>query len=104
MRYETSQAFEADLRKLTVEERRLFRDVVLTAFGPGCDAHVGAPGARWPTRLRVKPLRGAPGVFEMTWSVAGPDGRATWDRHRLASGDPCIRWRRIGGNAIFGQP
>lgn len=104
MKYETSPAFEADLRRLTAEERRRFRDVVLTSFGPACDAHVADRAARWPARLRIKALRGAPGVFEMTWSFAGPDGRATWEWRTLASGDACVRWRRVGGHAIFEQP
>ncbi len=104
MKYETSPAFEADLRRLTAEERRLFRDVVTAAFGPACDAHVHSPGTRWPAQLRVKAVRGAPGVLEMTWNFAGPDGRATWEWRRLRSGERCIRWRRVGGHAIFDRP
>jgi hypothetical protein len=39
----------------------------------------------------------------MTWSFAGPDGRATFEWIRI-DGQPGIRWRRIGGHAIFGEP
>ncbi|HEX5266299.1 MAG TPA: hypothetical protein VFW24_05960 [Acidimicrobiales bacterium] len=52
--------------------------------------------------LRVKGVRGAPGVFEMTWA---PDGRATF-----ASGgsvrvrEPHIVWRRVGTHDVLRQP
>jgi hypothetical protein len=104
VKYETSPAFEADLRRLSAEERRLFRDAVIATFGPACDTHVRSPGARWPSQLRVKAVSGAPGVLEMTWSFAGPDGRATWEWRRRSSGEPCVRWRRVGGHAIFESP
>ena len=49
--------------------------------------------------LRVKGVRGASGVFEMTWA---PNGRATFeygtervDRHAH------IVWRRVGTDDIF---
>jgi hypothetical protein len=76
----------------------------MATFGPACDTHARSPGARWPSQLRVKAVRGAPGVLEMTWGFAGPDGRATWEWRRLPSGEPCIRWRRVGGHAIFESP
>jgi hypothetical protein len=53
--------------------------------------------------LRVRDVEGAPGVIEMTWSFAGPDGRATFE-WVVRDGEPRIRWRRIGGHAIFGRP
>ena len=43
------------------------------------------------------------GVWEMTWSFAGPDGRATFE-WATSDGEPVVRWRRIGGHEIFGQP
>jgi hypothetical protein len=51
----------------------------------------------------VKDVEGAPGIWEMTWSFAGPDGRATFEWIEIR-GEPGIRWRRIGGHAIFGAP
>lgn len=57
----------------------------------------------WPATLRIRGVAAAPGVFEMTWSFSGPDGRATFEVVDLA-GEPAIRWRRIGGHAIFHQP
>jgi hypothetical protein len=59
--------------------------------------------AVWPTSLQVKDVEGAPGVWEMTWSFAGPDGRATFERIEIDA-EPAIRWRRLGGHAIFGAP
>jgi hypothetical protein len=52
----------------------------------------------------VKKVQGAAGVWEMTWSFAGPDGRATWqwDTVEDASGTRmAVLWRRVGGHAIF---
>jgi hypothetical protein len=45
----------------------------------------------------------------MTWSYAGPDGRATWEWVRVTDSEtgelhPAIRLRRIGGHAIFADP
>ncbi|MFD7498662.1 hypothetical protein ACFV8T_41295 [Streptomyces sp. NPDC059832] len=51
--------------------------------------------------LRIKRVRCAPGVCELTWSGGG---RATWcygtERIRGAH----IVWRRIGGHDIFTGP
>lgn len=58
---------------------------------------------RWPASLRVKAVRGAPAVWEMTWSFSGPDGRATFDLIEV-DGEPAIRWRRVGGHEIFERP
>ena len=53
--------------------------------------------------LRVKPLQGNSGIFEMTWE--GEDGRATFDYGpSKVPGEPHIRWRRIGGHEIFRDP
>lgn len=42
-------------------------------------------------------------MWEMTWSLAGPDGRATFEWVEI-EGEPGIRWRRVGGYAILGGP
>jgi hypothetical protein len=54
-------------------------------------------------KLRIKALSGAPGVFEMTWSFSGPDGRATFEFFST-NGELAIRWRRIGSHTIFENP
>lgn len=55
----------------------------------------------------MKDVEGAPGIWEMTWSFSGPDGRATWEwATDTVEGAtvPVVRWRRIGGHAIFRDP
>ncbi|MXZ30987.1 MAG: hypothetical protein F4236_01875 [Acidimicrobiia bacterium] len=52
--------------------------------------------------LRVKGVRGYPGVFEIMWA---PDGRATfaYGEERIP-GHPHIIWRRVGGHEILRRP
>jgi len=53
--------------------------------------------------LRVKPMQGHSGIFEMTWE--GEDGRATFDYGpEVLPGERHIRWRRIGDHNIFQNP
>jgi len=56
----------------------------------------------------VKPITSAAGVFEMTWSISGPDGRASFQRATITLLDgtwqAAVRWRRIGTHRIFGSP
>lgn len=54
----------------------------------------------WPAKLRIKSVEGASGVLEMTWSFSGPDGRATFELVTI-DGEMAVRWRRVGGHAIF---
>ena len=107
MRFETTHSFEADYKKLSDREKRLFRDAV-HKFNRACDAAVPeGQRPRWPKALRVKDVEGAPGIWEMTWSFAGPAGRATWEwRTAEIEGEavPAVRWRRIGGHSIFRDP
>ncbi len=100
MRYETTPSFVADYRRLNKREQATFRRVVLEDFNPACDAFRGSPSTPFPDRVRVKPISSAPGIFEMTWSFAGPDGRATFEWIDV-DGQPVVRWRRIGGHRIF---
>lgn len=52
--------------------------------------------------LRVKGVRAAPGVFELTWA---DDGRATFTYGEpITEGEPHIIWRRIGTHDIFRAP
>lgn len=103
MRFETTPAFDADVRRLSPDEYRRFRRVVAERFNPACDRRAADPAARWPRSLRVRRVEGASGVWEMTWSFAGPDGRATFEWGELG-GEPLIRWRRVGRHEIFGRP
>lgn len=107
MRFETTRSFEADYKKLSNDEKRRFRDAV-RRFNKACDAalaHGGSP--RWPGSLRVKKVEGAAGIWEMTWSFSGPDGRATWEWTTVdIEGEalPAVRWRRIGDHSVFKSP
>jgi len=100
VRYVTTQTFDADFRRLPKRDRTRFLKVVREQFSPACDAFRASPSTPFPDGLRVKSVVGAPGLFEMTWSFAGPDGRATFEWIDL-HGEPAVRWRRIGGHRIL---
>lgn len=115
MRFETTPQWDRDWKDLKPEHQRQFRSV-LPDFVRACDGYAevrvqkaaeeqskGGGGHRWPATLRVHPMKSARGVWEMTWSFASPDGRATFefvtdDRGML------LRWRRIGDHSIYRQP
>jgi len=103
VKFEVTPAFTADWARLSNEERARFRAVVRDRFHPTCEKRLADPTAPWPRSLRVRDVEGATGVLEMTWSFAGPDGRATFEwvvRDREAR----VRWRRIGGHEVFTRP
>lgn len=95
MKFETTSAFDSDYRRLKREHAVVFKAVVREKFAPACDVHAKDPTAPWPTSLRVKPMRSAPGILEMTWSFASPDGRATFELITI-EGELRCRWRRVG--------
>jgi hypothetical protein len=103
VRVELTPAFERDWRRLSEDERVRFRSVIKETFHAACQRRAANPAHPWPRSLRVKSVGGARGVCEMTWSFAGPDGRATFE-WVIVDGEPRVRWRRIGGHAIFGEP
>ena len=52
--------------------------------------------------LRIKTVRGHPGVMELSWA---PDGRATFHYGTPAiPGETHVVWRRVGGHDIFQDP
>jgi hypothetical protein len=103
LKYERTPSFVSDWRGLTDDERTLFRSCVLQDFVPACDRVAAEPAARFPSSLRVKDVERVPGIFEMTWSFSGPDGRATFEWVTI-DGERALRWRRIGGHGIFRTP
>ncbi len=103
MKYERTPAFDRDLARLGRAHEALFRRVVREQFAPAAERIAADPGAAWPASLRVRPMKGAPGIWEMTWSFSGPDGRATFEWVEIA-GEPAIRWRRVGDHRIFSRP
>lgn len=103
MKYQTTPQFEDDWRRLPTEHKKLFR-AVIPDFGRACEGYLSDPGGfRWPGRLRACRMQSAPGVWELTWNFAGPDGRATFEFVTVDS-QPAVRWRRVGGHAIYRQP
>lgn len=107
MRYRRSDAFRSDYERLTSQEKTLFRKAALD-FSNAADRVVETGSFSWPSSLRVKPIKSAKGLFEMTWSFSGPDGRATWEWTTVVDEDgrtvPCIKWRRVGDHSIFKRP
>ena len=102
MKFEVLDSFEADFKRLSRTERRTFKGV-LPEFVAACDRFAVEPSTAWPASLRVKSVEGARGIMEMTWSFAGPDGRATFEWVDI-EGALGVRWRRIGGHSIFREP
>ena len=87
--FETLPHFEASWRKLTLEQQATFRAVVLEAFEPD----LMAPDRPFQRILRVRPVAGYTGLFEMTWSH---DGRATFSYGpERTAGQPHIVWQDI---------
>ena len=99
MKFEITDSFKGDWSRLSEGERRLFREILPT-FNASCDRIATDQTVRFPASLRVKDVENAPGVLEMTWSFSGPDGRATFEWVAI-DGKLGLRWRRIGGHAIF---
>ncbi|TAK37168.1 MAG: hypothetical protein EPO21_00015 [Chloroflexota bacterium] len=102
MKFDRSQSIRADYRRLTERERELFRQAVRQINDAFARRQGGALPV-WPSALRVKPVQGAPGVWEMTWSFTGPDGRATFEFITIDR-EPAILWRRIGSHSILREP
>lgn len=88
--------FSRDWEQLTPEQQKEFRAAV------GKFIEDLRAGGRLRAGLRVKGVRGAPGVYEMSWAS---DGRATLSDGRSVVGDePHVIWRRIGTHEILREP
>lgn len=96
--YEWTSAFADDYRRLSIRNQDRFLSAVrafvwdLLEIEAG-DAYKFRPG------LRVKGVRGVPGLFEMSWA---PDGRATfsWDE-AARPGKRHVVWHRCGDHSIL---
>lgn len=102
MKYQAVARFLREFNALPVEHRRRFRELV-PAFNAACEAYIADPGTPWPASLRIKPMVSAKGIWEMTWSFSGPDGRATFE-FVVIDGEPGVRWRRIGNHEVYREP
>jgi hypothetical protein len=108
VKFELAEPFKADYRRLSEEEREMFRSAA-RAFNAACERFVETKDpTSWPVKLRVKAVMNAPGIFEMTSSFTGPDGRATWEWATVIDEDgrswAAVRWRRLGYHGIFREP
>lgn len=94
--YARTARFLKDHAALSSEEKARFRIAV--------DKFIEDLTARRPLRsgLRVKGIKGADGLYEMTWA---DDGRATFQwGEEIVPGVPHVIWRRVGTHQVFGEP
>jgi hypothetical protein len=103
MKYERTDSFLADFKMLKKEHRDTFLKTLREELIPACESCAEDPSSSWPKSLRVKSVQGAEGIWEMTWSLSGPDGRATFELIKIG-GEIAIRWRRVGDHAVFKRP
>jgi hypothetical protein len=91
--YERSPQFVDDYAALSAEQRRAFR-VAVEKFVTDLSRGQGfRPG------LRVKGIRGSPGMFELTWA---PDGRAVFSYGAsIREGEPHIVWHAVGSHDVL---
>lgn len=90
-------------RRLEREHAEAFKRVVREKFAAACQTYAQDPRTAWPAALRVKSVRSAPGIWEMTWSFASPDGRAAFELVSV-DGELRFRWRRVGDHEVFAKP
>ena len=102
MKFVVLDAFKADYRRLSPADQATFKQA-LSDFVAACDRYAADPSTTWPASLRVRKVASAPGIWEMTWSFSGPDGRATFEWVEVG-GSLAVRWRRIGDHRIFRKP
>jgi len=97
--YERTAQFDRDFAGLSAEAKKLFRDAARKFVE---DLEQLPPG-QFRKSLRVFPMKGAPGIWEMTFD--GNDGRATFQfGDEITGGDPHVMWRRVGKHSIYANP
>ena len=97
MKYVRTPGFLIDLRRLPDEHRKLFVHAVHEILRPALDAGAHTGAVPWPRALRIHRI----GVnYSMTWSFAGPDGRALFRLVEVA-GETAVVWLRIGNHGIY---
>jgi hypothetical protein len=102
VKFRTSTAFDRDFKRLP-----RYRQDKIRALVPSFNAAAERAGAGvdrpWPKGLRVKPVKSAAGVWELTRGMNDPDGRARWEWAQV-DGQPAVRWRRFGDHGVLGNP
>jgi hypothetical protein len=102
VKFDRAARFRTDYAHLAPQERAMFWRAV-QEINRAYARRTGWP-VDWPAHLRIHPMKRHRGVWEMTWSFVGPDGRATFEFVDMGNGEFAIRWRRIGTHAVFGEP
>ncbi len=99
--YDWESRFSRDWARLTGTQQNLLRDARKKLVAD-IRAMKAGRRSRFRRSLRVKGVKGAPGVFEMRW--AG-DGRATFSwGDEIVPGERHVIWRRCGGHEILKDP
>jgi hypothetical protein len=99
VKYETTPAFDRDFKRLPKHHRDKFRELI-PKFNAAAERAAAGVNNPWPKGMRVKSIQSASGVWELTWSMSDPDGRATWEWSEV-DGQPAIRWRRVGDHEVL---
>lgn len=102
MKFDVEDDFVADYRRLTSEERALFREAI-RQINEAYQRRGDQPFPRWPASLRIKRMTDTRDIWEMTWSFSGPDGRATFALITVDD-EVVLKWRRVGNHSIFDRP
>jgi hypothetical protein len=103
VKFEAYTRFDREFQKLPKAHRMTFYAAIVPQFNEAAQRAAAGEANPWPAGLRVKKVQGVSGVWEMTWSMDNPDGRATWEWAEI-DGEPAVRWRRIGTHRIFADP
>jgi hypothetical protein len=94
--HDALEPFLNDFTRLSLAEKRAFREA-RRKFAKDTDS------GDFRASLRVKPMKGHPGIWEMTWQ--GNNGRATFMYgEEIQPGKRHVVWRRIGSHDIFRNP
>jgi hypothetical protein len=101
VKFQTTPAFDRDFKHLPKQHQKKFRALV-PAFNTAAEQAAAGEDKPWPKGMRVKPVKNARGVWELTWSMRDPDGRATWEWVQVGD-QPAIRWRRVGSHGVLDQ-
>ena len=93
--YAQTAGFRRDFAALTAEQKAAFRRAVEHFIQD-------LPAGGFRKGLRVKGVKGAKGIYEMTWAR---DGRATFQfGSPPLEGKAHVIWRRIGTHEILDEP
>lgn len=98
MKYQTMAGFDLALAKLPRECRRLFVDAVRGHLIPALAVGAHRGEAPWSKRLRVHKIGE---TYSLTWSLAGPEGRALFTIGPDSDGQPLLTWLAIGYHDIY---